>query len=253
MNFQTPRLPEYEISILIRRWQTAGDHQARERVVYACGPVVRAAVDRQARTLPAHADRDELLSSAYLGLLKALCSFDCSLGVDFTSYAWTRMNGEMLDGLRRLDWCPRGRRDLERRIRRVESEQESITAGQTAAAVGITVEDLREHQELMSRHVVSLDQTVDGDGAVELIDLIAAPLTALAEVEDEDARGLREALAVLTVREREVISRVCLQERRNTDVGRELGISESRVSQIVKRGRIKLERELRRRELAEAA
>jgi RNA polymerase sigma factor for flagellar operon FliA len=101
-----------------RAWKTRGDDATRDRLVLAYAPMVRHIVSLKARDLPAHCDRDDLVSCGLLGLMDAVVRFDPAKGATFEQYAWTRATGAIIDELRRQDWTTRSARRAGRRIER---------------------------------------------------------------------------------------------------------------------------------------
>jgi len=70
-------------------------------------PAVRKiAAGLYART-PKFVEFDDLESSGTLGLMAAVESFDPDVGVRFRTYADLRIRGAMIDGMRDMDWVPR--------------------------------------------------------------------------------------------------------------------------------------------------
>ena len=59
------------------------------------------------RMLPKHVDVEELQSASYLGLVEAANRFDESKGVTFSTFAYPRINGAILDHLRQQSWGKR--------------------------------------------------------------------------------------------------------------------------------------------------
>ncbi|HJQ42732.1 MAG TPA: sigma factor, partial [Jatrophihabitantaceae bacterium] len=85
------------------------------------GHIVREVLGR----VPAHVNRDDLMSAGMLALTLAAKSFDPTRGVPFTSFAGIRIRGALTDELRSMDWASRAVRG---RAREVESARESLTA-----------------------------------------------------------------------------------------------------------------------------
>src|SRR5439155_7218155 len=75
--------------------------------------------------LPAHVNRDDLVSAGMAALVGAARSFDPTQGVPFPRYAGVRVRGALLDELRNLDWASRTVRS---RARRLEKARQELTA-----------------------------------------------------------------------------------------------------------------------------
>jgi RNA polymerase sigma factor for flagellar operon FliA len=74
--------------------------------------LVRAIAWKIHRRLAGKAELDDLIAYGQLGLLEAIAAFDSTRNHKFTTYAWHRIRGAILDGLGRMTWFARA--DFER-------------------------------------------------------------------------------------------------------------------------------------------
>lgn len=202
-------------------------------------------------------DREVLLQACYEGLVKAAAGYDAGRegAASFVGYAWPRMWGSMQDELRKVDWLPRS---LRIRIRRLEATVAKLqqkldhepTVDEICAAHRI---DRDEYHELITArshgHVVSLQYRPGGDGSSpddlpEVIDFVVDAHDQFAQLDLRDS--FRQGWRTLTDRERFVLVELVVNERSGLDVAAELGITESRVSQIRTGAAAKLRRLHRR-------
>ena len=175
-----------------------GDHAAREDLIEAYRPYVSRVVARMGIPSTSVQGRDDLVSAGVVGLIDAVDRYDPSRGVPFEAFAVTRIRGAIIDELRRLDG--RGRL-FWRRVRVGEADADELPAA------------------------LSLDRLVEA-GAEPAADA-TEPLL------EEDLRNdVQYALMTLTIRERNVITRYYDGERTLREIGREMGVSEARVSQL---------------------
>jgi len=175
----------------------AGDATARHALIERYLPLCRR-IARATKVLPTAArGSDDLEAAGVVGLIQAVDRFDPSRGIPFEGYAVLRVRGAILDEVRRLD-------ELTRDARRVADEDERRGA--------LSLEFLQERGEM-------------GDPA---------------EVAEVDVRaahdGLRDdverALAAIPVRERAILACYYSDGLTLATIGRRLGISEARVSQL---------------------
>ena len=107
----------------------------KEAALSRYAPLVKYVVDRLVVHLPKSVERDDLVSSAIIGLFDALEKYDPSKGTKFETYAIWRIRGAILDELRSLDWASRSirrkargveeaSRDLGQRLGRAATEDE---------------------------------------------------------------------------------------------------------------------------------
>jgi len=147
---------------------------------------------------------DDLVGAGTVGLIQAVDRFQPSRGLKFGTYARHRIRGAMLDFLREEDPLSRTER---RRIRAAQTT--NAASGEKIASATISLECLpaEELRKVCSRS--------------------GCPSSQLA-----DRADLRRARLALSARENRVISLRYGLDWKNRDVARELGVNESRVSQI---------------------
>ncbi len=127
-----------ELKELWRRYKTSGDERARERLVVAYAPLVKYVAGRLSSGLPAHVEEADLISYGLTGLISAIEKFDLSREIKFETYAITRIRGEIIDELRKLDWVPRSvrakARDIERANTKLEARLQRAPTDEEVAA-----------------------------------------------------------------------------------------------------------------------
>ena len=135
-------------------------------------PLVRSVVGRLAITLPAYVSTEDLHSTATVGLLQAIRSFDTKGGASFQTFARFRIRGAVLDELRHMDWVPRLIHEKARKIQNALEELEQRrgtppSEREVAEALGLTLgEYLGWLDEIQPVAFVCLD-AVSHDGAAD--------------------------------------------------------------------------------------
>lgn len=86
--------------------QSAGAE--RQQLMASCQGLVRSIAWKIHQRLPSHVDLDDLVAYGQVGLAEAARDFDAGRGGQFTTYAWYRIRGSILDGLSRMRWFNRG-------------------------------------------------------------------------------------------------------------------------------------------------
>lgn len=207
-------------------------------------PLVRHVAFQVGVRFPAHVDREELVRAGSLGLVEAVCRWDQSRGVPFHRFASQRIRGAILDSVRADDWAPRSvrasGREVDLRARLLHGELGRVpTPGELAEALGISAESLRVLQsKIANSRLIALDRVAshdgDGDDARTLADgVVDASLQPDEAVAHADLlRRVRAAVLALPVRQQQVIAGYFLEERTSAEVAEELGVTESRVSQL---------------------
>lgn len=200
-------------------------------------PLVRRAVAELSARMPRHATRDDLVSAGMVGLAQAARNFDPSLGVPFHRYAATRIKGSLLDELRANDWASR---PVRAKARNMELAIERLTAklgrlpsqSELAESMGVALSIvLSLAADLHRATVLNYDSMlVSGDG--EGVLLIDDETPELELLERERNAYLVDAIRSLPPRLQVVVKGYFFENRSMQDIGAELGVSESRVSQL---------------------
>ena len=200
-------------------------------------PLVGYQVAELLRRVPSFVQREDLASAGSLALVQAANSYDPKTGVPFHRYAVYRIRGAMLDELRSMDWATRGARQ---RTKQLEEMTSTLTAAagraptkeELASALGVDVESVESAQQDAARRVVSIDAPAgkEDDRTLEVPDESPSPEDTL--LDDERLVYLRAAVRALPQRLRFVVEQVFFEERPIQDVADELGVTQSRVSQL---------------------
>jgi RNA polymerase sigma factor FliA len=226
-------------------------------------PLVRHVVERVAATLPKNVDHEDLYSAGVLGLLDAHAKFDPRKGVKFETYAVWRIKGAVLDQLRALDWVSRSMRrkarnldgitrKLDQKLGRAASEDEVAKEMKMSRT-----EFYRLLDHVRGAVLVSLDEGRSGEDQepTTLADHLPDPnaLDIEARLEAEQNRVVMlQMLDHLPEQERLVVSLYYYEHLTLNEIGRALGISESRVSQVHSRAMSRMRLRLHKARSAEA-
>jgi RNA polymerase sigma factor for flagellar operon FliA len=186
--------------------------------------------------VPAHVHRDDLASAGYAALVTAAQGFDPQRGIPFGRFAAMRVRGALLDELRSMDWATRS---VRARARRADVARQELTAklGRTptpeelAELLGIGVSELAGVDDDVQRAAVLSLQGFTAGAAEDMVtESSLNPEEML--LHRERVGYLHDAVAVLPERLRFVVEASFLQERPLSEVAAELGVTESRVSQL---------------------
>jgi RNA polymerase sigma factor for flagellar operon FliA len=206
----------------------------REELIHQGLPLVRRMAFRMARRLPPNVDVNDLIGAGTEGLLKAVQYYDPERYPQFEPYAKTRIRGAILDELRANDSLTRyGRsrmaeitntiKELQNRLGRQPAEDE------VAARMGIPLEqyqrltgDLMRGPTLQGLSSVSADDAESG-----------APTPDLMLLENDLKQRLAVAMTKLSERTQQVLALYYQEECTQAEIGQILGVTESRVCQIL--------------------
>jgi RNA polymerase sigma factor FliA len=181
--------------------------QLREQLILRHMPLVKFQARRMAGSLPDHIAMDDLISMGAVGLMDAIEKFDPARGLKFSTYAITRIRGEILDGLQRMEWAPKQTTSKVRAVRRVvdglrHEHGLDPTVEQIAAQMGATEAEVRgwlfDHEALRLKPLegpLSPTETAEGAANPTWFELSIRPEQDVAgevtEIRARVARALR--------------------------------------------------------------
>ncbi|MER7013442.1 RNA polymerase sigma factor WhiG [Saccharopolyspora sp. NPDC000359] len=242
---------------IVALWQAFGerrDQELRDRLVLHYAPLVKYVAGRVGTGLPSHVEVSDLIQSGIFGLVDAIEKFEPERGLKFETYAMQRIRGAILDDLRAQDWVPRSvrsrARDVERALERLEAKlQRTATDAELAAELELSVDELRELlAQLQMTSVVALDDLI-GAGPMQASlaetlpdDRAEDPVAAL--VDRDSRRQLAEAVERLSERDRVVVTLYYFENLTLAEIGKVLGVTESRVCQLHTRAVLRLRTKL---------
>jgi RNA polymerase sigma factor for flagellar operon FliA len=211
----------------------------RDRIVNGV-PFVEALARRVASSMPHTIDLGDLVQDGMIGLIDAAHRFDPSRGIKFETFAERRVRGAMIDALRRDAW-PRGvrrvRRELEaarEELRRELGYEPSLAdlaarVGSDEARLGRTIVRINT---IESTSPLASGENLDGASLPPALVPSEPPAPDKAFEVKEVRDRVRRAIASLPWRERKVICLYYYGEVTMKQIGAEIGVNESRVSQL---------------------
>ena len=228
-------IPErHESTRMLLQSAREGDRQAREALVRENLPLVRHLVKRfQDRGR----EYDDLFQYGCLGLLKAIDRFDPAFGTAFSTYAVPVILGEIRRFLRD-DGSIHVARSIKENARRVEEARQGVLQ---ASGREPTVDELCEALDLEREDILlalnarqsvrSLDASIDADGELTLKDTLGTDC-----MEAVEKRLLLGSLLKALPREdMRLIALRYFQRRTQTEIAKEMGVSQAQVSRMESR------------------
>ena len=237
-------LKNEETMELIRRAQ-AGDGEARDAAVQGNLKLVLSVIQR-------FSGRGEMMDDLFqigcVGLIKAVDHFDTSMEVHFSTYAVPMIIGEVRRFLRDNSQI-RVSRSMRDTAYRALSLREKKTAENGREP---TVEELARELEVPREELVfamdsimdpvSLFEPVGGDGGDALLIMDQVRDTKNTDESWLSRLALAEGIGALTERERRIIARRFWHGKTQSEVAREIGISQAQVSRLEKYALAKIEK-----------
>jgi len=225
-------------------YKETGSETLRERLILHYSPLVKYVAGRVGVGLPPNVEQGDLVSYGIFGLIDAIEKFDPEREIKFETYAISRIRGAIIDELRSIDWIPRSvrskARDVERAYASLEARlQRSPTEAEVAEELGVSLDDLHQiFNQVSFVNVVALDEMMHGGEGGDrqtlgesLPDRNADDPVALFETE-EMKYILAQAINTLPEREKIVVTLYYYEGLTLAEIGRVLGVTESRISQM---------------------
>jgi RNA polymerase sigma-B factor len=214
-------------------------HELRERLVTEHLPVAQHIARRFAhRGEPP----EDLTQVATVGLINAVDRFDPRRGTDFLSFAVPTITGEVRKYFRDCSWAvrvPRRLKELHLSISGATAELSqqfgrAPTPSELAGHLGMTNEDVYEGLQASNAYnSSSLDEMLldDTESSMTLGDALGEEDVDLAGVENREA--LRPLLARLPERERNIVALRFFGNLTQTQIAKQVGISQMHVSRLL--------------------
>ncbi len=207
-----------------------------------------------ARKYPASVDVEDMRSAGIIGLIEAAMKYDTGRGIDFRPFAIFRIRGSILDELRSLSFIPRTVLDRRKsaKVMREKLGRDAVLSGRSiydvtdfdvAEALGVEIGKGNYLDYFAEATIFSLDHGVDFEEGTFESNLEDASQIYFGTLEGT-RRPIEDYLYVSYVfdcidhlprRDRQCFYDYYLRDLEMKDIGTSLGISESRVSQILSR------------------
>ncbi|MDO5576395.1 MAG: FliA/WhiG family RNA polymerase sigma factor [Fibrobacter sp.] len=230
---------------------------AKDKLLVEYAYLVKYISSRLMLNLPSSVDRNDIISSGVMGLIKAVETFDPSRGFKFETYAGHKIRGAILDELRALDWVPRTIRQKSRELQRVYARLESKLGripydDEVCEDMKISMKEFEDLlTEVTPTTIISLEESMPNKGGdskdIRIIDTVESPgnVSPLKEMSFNELKELlKDTISNLPEKEKLVIALYHYEELTLKEIGAVLDITESRVSQIHSKAIIKLRAKL---------
>lgn len=233
----TRRPDAQHLEALHRSYLQTKDAQQCEELIRAYQHLAYSIARRMSRQ---NRDREDIRQVALTALFKAINRYDPTRGVNFTTFAWRTIEGEIKRYFRDSTWAVHVPRSLQERSVTVQvaADELSHELGHSPAVrdigdrVGLTDEEVVEVLELQrATRTASLDGVDEHDDD-------SAPVTQLGGIDPEfsrvdDRQELTALLGVLPARERLVVRLRFVDQLTQTEIANHVGLSQMHVSRLL--------------------
>ncbi|MGB9561723.1 MAG: sigma-70 family RNA polymerase sigma factor [bacterium] len=227
-----------------RLWfeKSRGSLAARNKLIEFYLPLVRAIARNIRNELPIISlEIDDLISFGIPGLIYSVDNFDQSRGLKFITYALPRIRGSILDELRKLDFLPRSARDKADYILRKEEELaqrlgRKPTQTEIAENSNLPVSSIHLYSKQRNSFLFFSDQVNEDDNSIPLSESLPNPNPCSSPEKfverKEELETLFKAIQNLPPKNKIVIALHYIEGYKFNEIGKMLGVTESRVSQL---------------------
>lgn len=214
----------------------------RHAIITKAVPLVRSILGKIPRPDHPLSDHKDLESVGIDGVLQAIDSYDPSRGIQFNTFAYYRIRGNMIDYLRTIDQLPRNQRSRYGKVQETMSRLSQELGREpldTEVAQALEM-NLDEYHQLLSnvqqRNALSLDQSSPGENSSSLYDFFEDESVPLPDQEMEKHELLAELtrqIQKLPEKERLILTLYFYEELTMSEIALLLDRTEARVSQII--------------------
>ena len=172
-------------------------------------------------------DRDDIVGAAELGLVEAANNFDPSRGVLFKTFAYYRIRGAIYDSLRKLGWFAKDAARLRFESGANEFLKDYADIAPPASSPDASAQELQDlTTSVVNCYFLSLTSMTE--------ELPESGVKSAEErcMDREISERLREALAKLPEKNREVLEAYYFQDETLESIGKRLGLSKSWLSRL---------------------
>ncbi len=209
----------------------SGDDDAKEKLIAENIPLIKSIVKRFGGRL----EYDDLMQLGAMGLVKAISNFDVSFGVRFSTYAVPMISGEIKrflrdDGAVKVS---RWAKTLAAKISQYTDERQKAgesepSVDDLAAHFGVEAQDIVFAMDT-THYLLSLSEPLGDDDGASLGDKIVGDSS---PDESLDTLMLRDCIKSLPEREKKIIILRYFRDKTQSEVAKELGVSQVQVSRI---------------------
>jgi len=206
-------------------------------------PLVHHEVKRLIRKGMVHQEYDELVQIGTIGLMEAVYRFDELVGQSFSKYARIRIQGAILDELRKRDWIPRSVRQrsknlnngiahLEERLKRPPTQKEICSY--------LGIKETKYSSYCFHANIAPLVSMDEGEYPIRntISSHNSNPQDTL--IHKEEIETLQHVMQTLSEQEQEILHQYYYEGLRMKEIAVNFNVSESRICQIHRKLKVKL-------------
>jgi RNA polymerase sigma factor for flagellar operon FliA len=192
-------------------------------------PFVRSIATRVRNELDLNCDQEDLVAWGFQGLLEARQRYDANRNVQFNTFAYYRVRGAVIDGVRKMAYLSRRAHQIRKFAEAADDllEQEAETRAASPEARADVAQTVQAIDDVLGRLTASFVIASVGQDQASAPELQDESL-----IRAETSVRVREAVAKLPEREAKVVRELYFEGRLLDDIAKDLGVSKSWASRI---------------------
>lgn len=230
-----------ELDLLMQEYKRTGAQELRNRLVLHYSYIAKSVAVKMNSTFHKYASIEEMVNQGVIAIIDSLERFDPEQGVKFSTYAFTKVRGAVIDYVRKQDWLPRRVRRMGIQMNRMQDEM-TVELGREP-----TREEMAGRLQMTPQELDQQVYEVSGETMYSYESLLGAPSQVHnsfwpwggGELDPEDSfdedelrRMLTEAIEELSEQERTVLSLYYYENLTMKEIGQVMGVSEQRIGQV---------------------
>lgn len=238
-NLQNKKLTPEEAEQMMLEYKQNGSIELRNCLVMHYSYIAKSVAANMSSTFHKYASTEEMVHQGVIALIDSLQRFKPEKGIKFSTYAYTKVRGAVIDYVRKQDWLPRRVRQTDIQINKTEEELtaklgRTPTRTEMAEQMGMSLKEF-DHciYEMSGGHVYSFESFLEAPTQTKSFitrDDESDPEENIYKKELEEE--LAKAIDTLNEQERTVLSLYYYENLTMKEIGFVMGVSEQRIGQI---------------------
>lgn len=223
--------------------KTISNSRIKQELVIDNLHLVHFEVKRLIRKGMVHQEYDELVQIGTIGLMEAIYRFDELVGQSFSKYARIRIQGAILDELRKRDWVPRSVRqrskNLQNSIHHLEEKLKRPPTKQEICSY-LEIKESKFSSYCFHANIAPLVSMDEGEYPIRntLSSNESTPQDIL--IRQEEVELLKTVMKTLSTQEQEILHQYYYEDLKMKEIAVNFNVSESRICQIHRKVKLKL-------------
>ena len=234
-----PKLTDEEAECLMLEYKESGSKELRNQLVMHYSYIAKGIASNMNSTFYRYATTEEMVHQGVIALIDSLERFQPEKGIKFSTYAYTKVRGAIIDYVRKQDWLPRRVRKADIQITRTEELLTNMlgrkpTREEMADKLGISLEEYDQSMlKLSAETPCSLESLLESPMQIHSSSLQEGDFNPQEQVDKKELlEVLMQAIDTLNEQERTVLSLYYYEDLTMKEIGEVMGVSEQRIGQV---------------------